>query len=274
MEGTFRTALRKLVRSTLRRGGDVRSYAEYLMSLNRVPQLTDFSRSRHPVLLIHGFAAARRVLQILEHRLRNDGYDVFSFKLGGVLDTFNTGGLESAARLVAGKIERLSARYDLPKIDVVAHSAGGIIARHWVKRLEGHRYVRTIVTLGTPHNGTPFAYLGVALGGAVSRSVWQLTPMSGFIRRLKKGPFPVQTRIVSIYSTADRLCPHPGCVLETDGPNIKNIELSDYSHTDFLTRKDIYELVLAELEADPASREFPDYPDDGPTVIDQDTSAG
>lgn len=267
MEGTLRGALKRLGKDLSRRTLDMGSFMNYLMGLNRVQRLTDFSATQRPVLLIHGFATARRVLNILETRLRRDGYGVFSFRLGGALDTFNTGGMRAAARLVARKVERLSAKYDLPKLDVVAHSAGGLVARYWIKRLDGHRYVRTAVTLATPHHGTPAAYFGIATLGLVSRSVWQLAPMSGFIRKLKVDPFPETTRLISIYSPDDRLCPHPTCVLDVDQDNIKNIALPGLVHTDFLTKKKVYQLIREELE-DNRRLEFPDYPTDGPTVID------
>ena len=244
------------------------SYAEYLMSLNRVQQLTDFSTSQRPVLLMHGFATARRVLVVLETRLRRDEYDVFSFRFGGVLDTFNTGGIKAAARMVQEKVERLSAKYDLPKLDVVAHSAGGLVARYWIKRLDGHRYVRTLITLATPHHGTPMAYFGIATLGLVSRSVWQLAPNSRFIRRLKKDPFPPSTRLVSIYSPEDKVCRYPSAVLGVDGANIVNISIPDLKHTEFLTRKVVYDVIKKELAAS-GEVEYPDYPEDGPTVAER-----
>ena len=37
----------------------------------------------HPVLLLHGFFSTRRTLDVLERRLRRDGYGVFTLDLGG-----------------------------------------------------------------------------------------------------------------------------------------------------------------------------------------------
>ncbi len=233
--------------------GDVSSYVRSALSHgNRVERRTDFTRCERPVLLVYGFAQTRRVLSVLENRLRRDGYCVWSINQGGLFDTFNTAGIEDLAALVEEKVARIVKRHDLPKIDIVAHSMGGLIARYYVKRLGGHRYVRSLVTLGTPHHGTPTAIPGVLALGAFSRAIWQLVPMSPFIRKLKEGPFPPESRLVSIYTKVDRICPYPSCLLEITGPNIKNVLVdANINHRDLLTKKAIYEVVRGELEDGP-----------------------
>lgn len=229
---------------------------------NRIEKKTDFTKCPRPVLLIYGFGQTRRVLNVLETRLRRDGFCVWSINQGGLFDTFNTGGVEDLAALVGEKIAKVVRRYDLPKIDIVAHSMGGLVARYYVKRLGGDRYVRSLVTLGTPHHGTSMAIPGILALGAFSRAIWQLAPMSPFIRRLKKGPFPANVRLVSVYSRTDRICPYPSCLLEITAPNIKNILVEgEISHRDLLTRKAIYEIVRQELE-DGTPRTKPESLDD------------
>lgn len=75
-----------------------------------VPRLTDFGKCQRPVLLLHGFFATRRTLEVLERRLRRDGYCVFSLDLGGLARTFNTRGIDELAAYVAQKVERLYGR--------------------------------------------------------------------------------------------------------------------------------------------------------------------
>lgn len=229
---------------------------------NKIERRTDFTKCDRPVLLIYGFGQTRRVLNVLESRLRRDGYCVWSINQGGLFDTFNTGGIEDLGALVGEKIARLVKRHNLPKIDIVAHSMGGLVARYYVKRLGGERYVRSLITLGTPHHGTPMAIPGILALGAFSRAIWQLAPMSPFIRRLKQGAFPPSVRFTSIYSKTDRICPYPSCLLEITASNIKNILVEgEISHRDLLTRKAIYEVVRQELE-DGTPRTRPDIADD------------
>lgn len=56
------------------------------------------------------------------------------------------------------------------KVDVVAHSMGGLVSRWWIERAGGTAAVRRLVTCGTPHGGSPWsrvqdlATAGLALG--------------------------------------------------------------------------------------------------------------
>ncbi|MHB1843276.1 MAG: esterase/lipase family protein [Deltaproteobacteria bacterium] len=234
---------------------DLRGYLDFDRHGNDVVRRADFTHCPRPVLLIYGFLGTRRSFEVIERRLRRDGYCVFSINLGGLFDAFNTRGIDESAEKVREKVERLYARYTLGPLSIIGHSKGGLIGRYYVKRLGGDRRVQTLVTLATPHNGSPTAYLGVALMGAVAPSIWQMTPMSPFIRRLKMGPFPEHVRLASIYSKADRLCPFPAALLETDGhQNLENVEVPEVGHHEFLSKKRVYDVIARELAEGEASR--------------------
>jgi Caspase domain/PGAP1-like protein len=59
------------------------------------------------------------------------------------------------------------------RVDVLAHSMGGLVARWWIERVGGDTAVRRLVTCGTPHEGSPWprvedlatATLGLGLNG-------------------------------------------------------------------------------------------------------------
>lgn len=242
--GSWEVPFRKVKRQ-LR---DLAGYLDFDRKGNEIKRRTDFTRCPRPVLLIYGFWSTRRVFDVLEARLRRDGYCVFSINLGGLFDAFNTKGIDACAEKVRDKVERLYARYDLGPLSIIGHSKGGLIGRYYVKRLGGEKRVRSLITLAAPHHGTPLAYAGVVLTGAFSRSVWQMTPMSRFIRRLKLGPFPSDVRFVSVYSKADRVSPFPTCMLEAEGQkNLFNVEVPNVGHHDFLTRRSVYNVVAREL---------------------------
>ncbi len=227
---------------------NLRGYLDFDRHGNQIARRTDFTQCRRPVLLLYGFMATRRVFEVFESRLRRDGYCVWSINLGGLFDSFNTRGVDECAELVHDKVERLYARYDLGPLSIIGHSKGGLIARYYIKRLGGDKRACSLITLGTPHHGTPTAYLGIATMGLVSRSVWQMTPMSPFIRRLKMGAFPRNVRFVSVYSKADRASPFPSAIIETRGlPHLYNVEVPGVTHREFLLRRSVYEVVRREL---------------------------
>ncbi len=124
------------------------------------------------------------------------------------------------------KVERIYARNPgLGPLTIVGHSKGGLIAAYYVKKLGGWRRTRAVVTLGTPHNGTPMAYLGLPVG-FFARSLWQLYPGSPFLRRLADGPWPGEVRLVSLWSRDDGAAPFPAAVLDTHGlPHLVNVEV-------------------------------------------------
>lgn len=226
----------------------LRSYVSFDRAGNEIVRQTDFADCPRPVLLLYGFLGTRRVFDVLERRLRRDGFCVWSINLGGLFDAFNTRGIDDCAESVREKVERLYARYELGPLSIIGHSKGGLIGRYYVKRLGGDRRVRNLITLGTPHNGTPTAYLGCATIGLLAKSVWQMTPMSPFIRRLKIGAFPRQVRFVSIYSKLDRASPFPSCILEDDrADNLFNIEVNGVTHQEFVYKRSVYEVVRQQL---------------------------
>jgi triacylglycerol lipase len=220
---------------------------------NQVEKRTDFRRCARPVLLLHGFFTTRRTFDVLERRLRRDGFGVFSLDLGGLGRALNTRGIDDLADDVRAKIERIYARNpSLGPLTIVGHSKGGLIAAYYVKKLGGWRRTRAIVTLGTPHHGTPLAYLGLPVG-FFARSLWQLAPGSTFLRRLDDGPWPGQVRLVSVWSKDDRAAPYPSGVIETHGlPHLANVQVGG-THKSFLTSKRIYEVILREIRAGEAT---------------------
>jgi triacylglycerol lipase len=239
---------RSLLARCRRKARYLRGYVDFDRAGNQVRRRTDFSTCPRPVLLLYGLFSTRRSCQVLERRLRRDGYGVFSIDLGGLGGAFNTRGIDQSAERVRDKVERLYARYPMGPLSIIGHSKGGLIGRYYVERLGGDARVRTLITLGTPHHGTPLAYLGCATVGWFAPSVWQMTPRSTFLRRLNLGPWPAGVRLVSLSSRRDACTPFHSATLELGHPgDVANVELPGLRHRDFLVSRSAYQLVRAEL---------------------------
>ncbi len=244
------SALDMRIRQLKRTMRYLKGYFDFDRTTNQIVRRTDFTNCSRPVLMLYGFMSTRQSFEILEHRLRRDQFCVWSVNLGGWKQAFNTDAIDVLAEKVREKVERLYQRYPhMGPLSIVGHSKGGLIATYYVKRLGGDRRVRNIVTLGTPHNGSASAYFGIAAYGLISRSIWQLTPMSPFIRRLKMGAFPRDVRLTSVFSKADRVNAFPSCILEETGAGEQhhNIEVADVVHREFLTSRTVYQVVRREL---------------------------
>ncbi|MFL5263359.1 MAG: esterase/lipase family protein, partial [Anaeromyxobacteraceae bacterium] len=69
---------------------------------------------------------------------------------------------------IAARAEALAAcvrALDAPRVNIVAHSMGGLDARLAIARLGLAGRVASLTTIGTPHRGTPLADLGTSLLG-------------------------------------------------------------------------------------------------------------
>jgi len=55
-------------------------------------------------------------------------------------------------------------------VDIVAHSMGGLVSRSMIEQFNGAQYINKLITLGTPHKGSPLAVLRYMLGEIVKSS--------------------------------------------------------------------------------------------------------
>jgi triacylglycerol lipase len=200
------------------------------------------------MLLVHGFLATPRVVGWLGGQLGRLGYCPHGVHLGGLFGHFNARPVEELAAVVAERVEQLTREHGCERIDLVGHSEGGLIGRYYVQKLEGARRVRHLVTLGTPHRGTRWAYSG-RLVRHVLPSLRQMAPGSPLLRDLADETFPASVRLTSMYSQRDFFCPPPSCRLETRGaPHLENVEMVRGGHLDLLFGAGIPSIIHHVLE--------------------------
>ncbi|GAA1912164.1 lipase [Nocardioides lentus] len=156
-----------------------------------------------PVLLVAGYGASGAGLETLADRLRAEGrtVEVVSGTDGG------TGDLRDQAVALGDAAETLAERTGSASVDVVGHSAGGVVARLWVAEQGGGSLARRVVTLGSPHHGTEVADLGAELTpGSCPEACRQLTTDSPLLAELNADdetpPGPVW---VSLWTEGDRV---------------------------------------------------------------------
>lgn len=203
-----------------------------------------------PVVLLHGLASTPRVLVPLERHLeRSLGREVWRVRIPatGRCD------LRDCARRVRERVERGAAERGVERVDVVGHSMGGLVATWLLKRLDGGRRVRRVVTLGTPHRGAPLARLGAALLGGVCPALAQMAPGSPLLDELKWLAVPDGSSLVSVSAVHDGLVPERFTRL-TPLPGHRNIRVIDAHHGTLLLSRGVFSLVselLAEPDPDP-----------------------
>jgi hypothetical protein len=181
----------------------------------------DVEAAGTPILLVHGMVDNRSIFAVLRRALRRRGF--------GRIWTMNyhvlTHDLRAAARRLAATVESICEQSGYERIHVVGHSMGGVVARYYVQRMGGDARVHTLVTLGSPHQGTQAARL---LPRGVTR---QLQPGSDVLAELRAPAPGCRTRFVSFWSDLDALI-SPKRAARIDHPdlNARNVLVRGVGH--------------------------------------------
>ena len=124
---------------------------------------------RDPVIIIPGIMGSweeegQLQLDPIFHTYDNlqDGFIGNGYTLGSDLFVFpyewRDSNIENAKKLKA-KIEEIKQQKNWPKVDVVAHSMGGLLAREYIEADYYGGDVDQLITLATPNLGAPEAYM-------------------------------------------------------------------------------------------------------------------
>lgn len=91
------------------------------------------------------------------------------------------------ANLLDDKIDEVKSICGCEKVDIVAHSMGGLVARSYIQSVDYDDDVDQLIFLGTPHNGAPKAYLQWEAGENDIQFFNQLTNLFFLAESLKNG---------------------------------------------------------------------------------------
>ncbi len=182
----------------------------------------DVDAAETPILLIHGIVDNHSIFTVMERALRRRGFRTLSVYDYGLL----TRDSPRAAELLGEEIEKLAANSGYERVHVIGHSLGGLIARYYVQRLGGDAFVNTLVTLGTPHQGTQLAHAMPLLP-----LIRQLTPRSPVIRELAEPATGCRTRFVAFHSDIDHVVgPSRNAMVLHPDLNARNIAVRGVGH--------------------------------------------
>lgn len=219
--------------------GDAVVYAA-LSLIYRFPEISHSweKEDKNPVLMIHGYFQNASNYWLMKARLRRDGWShLYTLTLSPPWASITV-----LSQQVKAKIDKILDKTGAKKVDIVAHSMGGLVSRYYIKRLMGDKNVSRLITLASPLAGTYTAYLGI---GSCAR---EMCPGSKFLKDLDFRPeeFPRLSQ-TAIYSDLDEfLIPHRSAAT---GKKEIDIFLPNLGHAAFLYSPRAYQNVRERLKA-------------------------
>jgi len=110
-----------------------------------------------PIIFVHGYSGSTIVnFTSMIQRFKNAGYP--SNRLHYY--TYNSfKGVKAGAQTLKNKVAQVLASTGKSKVDIIAHSMGGLVSRYYMKKLGGSSKVDQLVNVASPHKGTAWAYV-------------------------------------------------------------------------------------------------------------------
>lgn len=111
--------------------------------------------TRYPTIFVHGIFVKDfgplKAFGKLPKLLTKAGYKVYFSDV----DSFGT--IENNASILKREIEELLKKTSKEKVNIIAHSKGGIDSRYLISKLDMKDKVANLITIATPHNGSELA---------------------------------------------------------------------------------------------------------------------
>ncbi|MBO4433614.1 MAG: triacylglycerol lipase, partial [Clostridia bacterium] len=123
--------------------------------LNKSRACQKICKTKYPILLVHGvFFRDFKYLNYwgrIPNELKENGAEIFYGNHQSALSV-----ADSAAELTE-RIKRLLEETGYEKVNIIAHSKGGLDCRYAISHCKADKYVASLTTINTPHRGCLFA---------------------------------------------------------------------------------------------------------------------
>ncbi|RLB88377.1 MAG: hypothetical protein DRH10_07685, partial [Deltaproteobacteria bacterium] len=188
-----------------------------------------------PLILVHGFRSGPSTWSKFEGWLKEDGFERYKS-----ISLKSCGDIYENAALLASQIKSVKGdKYD--KVNIVAHSMGGLVSRYYVT---SHSDVENLIMIGTPNDGSIWAY-GFLWIPWWRPAIKQLTPdwiHKDYNKKVQYNP------TVTYYAVAGKLFGLPGDGIVSVSsvkkcPNLSYLGSVNCVHTAETRNRAIYEMI-------------------------------
>ncbi|KAK3847401.1 MAG: secreted lipase [Linnemannia gamsii] len=224
---------------------------------------------QRPVILVHATLLTLDSWSDFAPVLIKKGYCVFALTYGVNKAVGDFGGLnsiESSAQELGTFANNVLTKTNSKQVDIVGHSQGGILARYWIKYLDGKGKVYRHVGVSPINHGTTLSsivtvaklfgifYPSQSLFDKFAPSFYQMVNTSEFIKKLNAGgdfaPGVIHSNIATKFDEV--VTPYETCWQQQ--PNITNVLLQDFcllslnEHLTMVNSKVVLQFVLNQLD--------------------------
>ena len=152
---------------------------------------------KHPIILAHGIARFDVLLELLKEKLKlpdtelgehfhyfkgiKPYLELHGYKVFHPNQDFS-GSVDLRSGQLKQRVEEVLSQTGAAKVHIIAHSMGGLDARHMIVDLGMADKVSSLTTIGTPHRGTVLADHVLGHGGVLLMDVLKrVTNVDGFV---------------------------------------------------------------------------------------------
>ena len=175
-----------------------------------------------PIVFIHGYSGWKSQFNTMMNRFQDDGTPACAMYQFG----YNSLGQSNrtSAQELSAFINNIRPNHNWRRANIIAHSNGGLVAR-WYRVFEGgSAATNRLVTLGTPHSGTSWAY------GCFSPACFEMRYNSSFLQDLNGRGCDV-----SLWSAVDQII-----IPQTNAQCGNSRRTSSVGHLTLLTSWGVY----------------------------------
>lgn len=192
-----------------------------------------------PILFVHGYLGSSANWDTMRQRFAADGWQTFELYASNY--SFVSSNATTAAE-IRNDVNDIIAKTGATKVDIIAHSMGGISSRYYLKNLDGTSKIDAWVSLAGPNHGTD----AVENQNCSFTPCREIIPGSAFLTALNGGDeTPGLTRYATWRSPCDTtINPDESVILA----GATNTLTACIVHFNFLVDATVYQQVRAFVE--------------------------